>query len=133
MGRSMQSTHKEATAAFWHSFHHDGKIHRVEWQWPISGVHSIMMEKSAHAGEGEGCSPNPFHYIYYHVQSCSGSVRSSWEGRYTTPIHLFPYVLCRSEQSKQKHAPLYTYSLQEYCKLQRRKAVLRGEVDQFIW
>jgi hypothetical protein len=26
----------------------------TEWQWPISGVHSIMMEKSALAGEGGG-------------------------------------------------------------------------------
>jgi hypothetical protein len=42
--------------------------HRVhtEWQWPISGVHSIMMEKSAQAGEGGGCRPTPFHYIYNH-------------------------------------------------------------------
>jgi hypothetical protein len=35
--------------------------HRVhtEWQWPLSGVHSIMMEKSAQAGEDWGCTPNP--------------------------------------------------------------------------
>jgi hypothetical protein len=39
--------------------------HRVhtEWQWPISGVHSIMMEKSALTGEGGGCRPIPFHSI----------------------------------------------------------------------
>ncbi len=37
----------------------------TEWQWPISGVHSIMMEKSAPAGEGGGGSS------YHHVQSCS--------------------------------------------------------------
>jgi hypothetical protein len=37
-------------------------IHRVhtEWQCPISGVHSIMMEQSALAGEGVGCTPTPF-------------------------------------------------------------------------
>ncbi len=36
--------------------------HRVltEWQWPISGVHSIIMEKAALAGEGGGRTPIPF-------------------------------------------------------------------------
>jgi hypothetical protein len=41
----------------------------TEWQRPISGVHSIMMEKSAQAGEGGGCAaqcavhppPSPVH------------------------------------------------------------------------
>jgi len=33
----------------------------IEWQWPLSGIHS-MMEKSAQAGEGGGCTPIPFHY-----------------------------------------------------------------------
>ncbi len=36
----------------------DHKVH-TEWQWPISGVHSIMMEKPAHAGEGEGVHALP--------------------------------------------------------------------------
>jgi hypothetical protein len=51
--------------------------HRVhtDWRRSLSGVHSIMMEKLAQAGEGGGCTPNPFHYIFHHVQSCS--VRSS--------------------------------------------------------
>jgi hypothetical protein len=31
----------------------------TEWKWPISGVHSIMMEKPAHAGEGEGVHALP--------------------------------------------------------------------------
>jgi hypothetical protein len=33
--------------------------HRVhtEWQLPLSGVHSILMEKLAQAGEGGGCMP----------------------------------------------------------------------------
>jgi hypothetical protein len=36
--------------------------HRVhtEWQWPLSGLHSIMMEKSAQPVEGGGCTPTPF-------------------------------------------------------------------------
>jgi hypothetical protein len=51
VGGGAQSTHRVATAD--------------------SGVHSIMMEKLAQAGEGRGCTPTPFHYIYHHVQSCS--------------------------------------------------------------
>ncbi len=40
------------------------------WQRPFSGINSIMMEKLDQAGEGGGCTPTPFHYIYHHVQSC---------------------------------------------------------------
>jgi hypothetical protein len=29
----------------------------TEWQRPLSGVHSIMMEKLGQAGEGGGCTP----------------------------------------------------------------------------
>ncbi len=49
-----------------------GKIPRVhtEWQRPLSGVHSIMMEKLAPPGEGEGCTSTPFHCIYHNIQSC---------------------------------------------------------------
>jgi hypothetical protein len=49
-----------------------GGGHRVhtERQLPLSGVHSIMMKKSTLAGEGGGCTPTCFHYIYHHVQSC---------------------------------------------------------------
>jgi hypothetical protein len=32
----------------------------TEWQWPLSGVHSIMMVKSAQPGKGGGCTPTPF-------------------------------------------------------------------------
>ena len=31
-----------------------------KWKWPISGVHSIMMGKSALAGEGGGPRPSTF-------------------------------------------------------------------------
>ncbi len=51
---------------------------------PLSGVHSIMLEKSALASEGEGCTSIPFHSVYHHVQS--SSVSTSWMGRYTHPI-----------------------------------------------
>jgi hypothetical protein len=33
----------------------------IEWQWPLSDIHSIMMEKSAQPGEGGNArSPLPF-------------------------------------------------------------------------
>jgi hypothetical protein len=35
----------------------------TEWRLPISGVHPFMMEKSALAGEGGGCTPTPFQPI----------------------------------------------------------------------
>jgi hypothetical protein len=34
----------------------DLRVH-TEWQWPLSGIHSIMMEKMVQAGEGWGCTP----------------------------------------------------------------------------
>ncbi len=37
----------------------DLRVH-AEWRLPISGVHPIMMEKSALACEGRGCTPIPF-------------------------------------------------------------------------
>jgi hypothetical protein len=40
----------------------DLRVH-TEWRLPISGVHPIMMEKSALAGEGEGCTATPFQSI----------------------------------------------------------------------
>ncbi len=66
--------------------------HRVhtERQLPISGVHPIMMEKSALAGEGGGVHAHPLSPFYHHLQSFS--VRSSWEGRYTTTISTLPYM-----------------------------------------
>ncbi len=51
-----------------------GSDHRVhtEWQWPLPGVHSIMMEKSAQPAEDKGCTlhaPSHFHSIYHHKQN----------------------------------------------------------------
>jgi hypothetical protein len=48
----------------------------TEWKPPLSGVHSITMEKLAQAGEGGGSTPTPFHYciistIMYNVVLCS--------------------------------------------------------------
>jgi hypothetical protein len=55
------------------------------WQRPLSGAHSIMIEKLAQTGG------TPFYSIYHHGQSCR--VRSSWEGRYITLFQLYPYAL----------------------------------------
>ncbi len=37
----------------------DHTVH-TEWQLPLSGVHSIMMEKLAQSSEGGGARPSPF-------------------------------------------------------------------------
>jgi hypothetical protein len=68
--------------------------HRVhtEWQRPLSGVHSIMMEKLSQPGEGGGCTSTSFHYINHHVQSCS--VCSSWDSRYCTLPMFHLYAIC---------------------------------------
>jgi hypothetical protein len=44
----LHRVHRVATATFWRTFQHDGKL--------------------TQAGEGGGCTPTPFHYIYHHVQ-----------------------------------------------------------------
>ncbi len=61
-----------------------------EWQWPLSGVHSILIVKWAQPSEGGGCTP--FHTIIAITSNVFG-LRSSWEGRYTpSPILLYPYM-----------------------------------------
>jgi hypothetical protein len=35
-------------------------VQHTEWQWPLVGVHSIMMEKLAQAGEDGGARPTSF-------------------------------------------------------------------------
>ncbi len=42
------------------------RVHRVATAASWRTVHSIMRVKLAKAGEGEGCTPTPFHYIYHH-------------------------------------------------------------------
>jgi hypothetical protein len=66
------------------------QAHRVhtEWQWPLSGVHSIMTEKLAQAGEGGGGVVHA-HPLSPNLPSrCS--VRSSYDGRYTPSISSLP-------------------------------------------
>ncbi len=75
----------------------DSLPHRVhtEWQWPLSSVHSIMMEKSAQAGEDWGCTPNP---LSLYPTSCTKFVvygTLQLRGRYTLPISPLPlYIFC---------------------------------------
>jgi hypothetical protein len=38
----------------------------TELQPLLSDVHSVMRVKLALAGEGGGCTPTPFYYIYHH-------------------------------------------------------------------
>ncbi len=65
-------------------------LHRVhtEWRLPISGVHPIMMEKSALAGESGGCTPTHFQHttITYEV-----AVYAPAEG--ADPLPLFHYFI----------------------------------------
>jgi hypothetical protein len=49
---STEYIQRVATTSFWRTFHHDGKI--------MPGLVRVG-----------GCTPTPFHCIYYHVQSCS--------------------------------------------------------------
>jgi hypothetical protein len=69
-----------------------GFKHHTEWQRPLSGVHSIMMEYLAQAGVGGGTRPPPFTIftITYKV-----AVYASAENADTLHLfHLYPYVHC---------------------------------------
>jgi hypothetical protein len=63
-----------------------------EWQRPLSGVHSIMMVKSAQPGEVGGCTPSPFPSTYTtsKVVVCALAERAD-----TLPLFLlYPYMYC---------------------------------------
>ncbi len=109
MGRSMQSTHRVATVAFWRTFHHDGKINRM-----------AMAD---------------FWCTFHHDGKISPGLlsRTKLLLQCTLPLfNLYPYVLCRSDQvlikAKQKHAPLYIFftgifwaAAEESCITPRRR------------
>jgi hypothetical protein len=60
----------------------------TEWQCPISGAHSIMMDKSAHADECGWCKPT--HFSLY-LLSCTKSVYAPAVRKETLPLfHLYP-------------------------------------------
>ncbi len=63
----------------------DHRVH-TEWQLPISGVHSIMMENVAQSGEGEGSRPPPFTLVTIMYKGPA-------ERTDTLPLfHLYPYM-----------------------------------------
>ncbi len=73
------------------------RIHRsshrehTEWKLPLSGVHSIMMEKLAQPGEGEGgCSALPFTISTIKYKVLRSTLQLRWKVRspcfYSTPI-----------------------------------------------
>jgi hypothetical protein len=68
--------------------------HRVhtEWQLPLSGVHSIMMEKLAQDSVGGGARPPPFAIvtITYKVAVYAPAERADTIRLFL----LYPYVLC---------------------------------------
>ena len=82
--------------------------HRVhtEWQRPLSGIHSIMMEKLAQACEGGGCTPTPFRYIYHHVQICGVSLQLRGQIHtpyfYSTPICILCSYPCSYHRLESK-------------------------------
>ncbi len=79
-----------------------GLIHRVhtEWRLPIPGVHPIVMEKSAPAGEGRGVHAGPLSAYYHHVQSCS-VLYTPTERADTLPLyHLYPICTMWTDQTK---------------------------------
>ncbi len=65
-------------------------IHREEYQWPLFGVHSTMIEKSAQPGKGGGARPSHFTIstITYKV-----AVYALVERTDTVPLFLlYPYI-----------------------------------------
>jgi hypothetical protein len=102
----------------------------AEWQRPLSGVQSIIMAKSAQAGEGGGHTSTPFHYIHQHVQSCGVQCTLQLRARYTPPIStLGPYALCGKiclKASGMYTVALYTYPLHYTVYLTREKPTARG-------
>ncbi len=69
-----QSTHKVVIADFWHTSHLNGNISSGWWGWGGVG--------------GGGARQPPFSLLP--SQSCS--VRSCWEGRYTSSLSSLPYI-----------------------------------------
>jgi hypothetical protein len=70
----------------------DYRVH-TEWQRPLSGVHSIVMENSALAGEGGGgCTPNPLHSLPSRPKlPCTLQLRGQIHV-YTPRISSLPYM-----------------------------------------
>jgi hypothetical protein len=68
---------------------------QYEWQWPLSGVHSIMMVKSARSGEGGDARPLPFTLSNL---TSKVVVYAPAERAYTLPLFLlYPYMYSEDE------------------------------------
>ncbi len=115
----------------------------TEWRLPIYGVHHVMMEKSALAGEGAwGVHAHPLSAFYHHGQSCSlVVVRSYLEGRYTLSVSSLPIctrwsrkrpmLVVKEESKKYQYLALCVNQLMEdgFWYL----SVLRTSVSQWNW
>ncbi len=82
-----------STKTIEHLSYPQNRIH-TERQQTISGVHSIMMEISAQAGEGGGARLTPFTLLQ--LPSCTNLVvYAPAERAYKLQlIHLYPYTVC---------------------------------------
>jgi hypothetical protein len=72
-----------------------GSEHKyTEWQRQLSGLHLIMMEKSARAGEGGGARPPPFTiFTITYKFWCTLQLR----GQIHPLFLLYPFILCGCE------------------------------------
>ncbi len=51
---------------------HRREIIQIDWLWPLSGVHSIVMVNSDQPREGGECTSTPFHSVYLLDTRCIG-------------------------------------------------------------
>jgi hypothetical protein len=121
----------------------------------LSGVHSILVVKSAQLGEGGGCTPSPFHSIHHHERSCGVPYASAERAKTlpyfsSTPIcflwsrHLKKNPKCRDALSRRLHtkrsstflrkAPPCTTDFFEFPAGKRRKGEPKRMRDSLhIW
>ncbi len=72
-----------------------GSDHRVhtEWQWPLSGVHSILMVKSTQPAEDKGCTLHPPPFTLSTITSKVVVYYAPSERADTLPLFLlYPYM-----------------------------------------
>jgi hypothetical protein len=66
----------------------------TEWQRPLSGIHSLMTEKLAQAGEGEGCTPTSVHYTLFTITYKVAMYATAGRADILPLFHIYPYALC---------------------------------------
>ncbi len=72
---------------------HDHRVH-TEWQRPLSGLKSILMEKLAQASVGGGACPLPFTIFTITYKVAVYVYAPAERADKLTLFHLYPYVLC---------------------------------------